>query len=267
MVDVHCHILPGIDDGAKDTGISLRMVETARDDGIDAIVATPHFMEGSLDCPDSSEILKLVEIANNRNKELDIDLEILPGCEAYISPCMTEMVEKGQILTLNHSRYVLIELPMGSIPPYTENVIFELQLKGFIPIIAHPERNRQFLKDMNLLSGLVEKGAQVQMNTGSLMGVFGGDVRKKAIELIKGNMVSCIATDAHTVMTRPPKMESAFAFTGEIAGRDAAERLFIENPQRIIENQALPNLEPMHFRNNRYFSFAGIMNGITTLFE
>lgn len=210
MLDIHCHILPGLDDGPATWGQSLEMAYIASEDGIRRIVATPHFIKGSYE-PSVKKVLFLTEELNKKIKREGLNLEILPGMEVYLEPDLPQMLKRGEILTLNNQKkYLLLEFPLDSIPSHSERVFYELRLQGIMPIIAHPERNQEVLQNPQKLLPLVEKGLLTQVTTSSLEGHFGSKCREVANLLLKHKLAHLIATDAHFNPYRMPRMKKEY---------------------------------------------------------
>lgn len=236
MIDLHSHILPGLDDGAADQAQALEMAHIAQDEGISGIIATPHYMPGSFTDAVRVRVEEVVDSLNELCRSDNVDVKIYPGCEIAISTEIPDLMSKGLISTLNRSKYLLIELPMTSIPIYVENVIFELELQGLIPIIAHPERNSQIIERPSILAHYMEKGILVQVNAGSITGFYGDRVRRTVIKLVERGMVHFVSSDAHNTRTRAPLMKRAYADITDRMGIKVADLLFYENPGRVLEN-------------------------------
>jgi len=208
MLDLHCHILPEVDDGAGSIGEALSMATMAVREGIDAVVATPH-------CLDARNIDAFVQGVERQRQQLQavldarqMDLDIFLGAEVFMDPAFLK-VGGLERLTINSTRYILVELPMGEVPLYAEDFIYRLRLKGFIPIIAHPERNLAIMRDPNVLYRLVDLGCLCQITTGSLTGLFGKQVKRCARILLTHGMGHVLGTDAHSEGTRGPYMKKA----------------------------------------------------------
>ena len=253
VIDIDCHVIPGIDDGANDISTALEMCRIAQADSTHGIIATPHYIHGVI--KNNSDIInaKVVEL-NRYVKENNIDVELYPGCEVFIFPELPQLVREGYIGTLNNSRYVLIELPMNSIPEYTNNVIYQLRLDEFIPIIAHPERNAVIYKNPDKLCDLISRGALSQVNATSLSGLFGKSMRDKAIELLRHKMVHFIASDAHDAKDRLPKLSSAIDVIEKEIGPEALLKV-IKNGEAIFENQPIFSEDPINISKNYNIRF------------
>lgn len=235
-VDTHCHVLPGIDDGAKDDEMALNMLRIAALNGTGHIVATPHYIYGNT----GYDFSLIADKCNKLNKVVlneGIDLTIHPGCEVFLSPELPDLYEKGVINTLAGSVYMLIELPMMTIPIYTEDILYTLQLKGVVPIIAHPERYIEFQKKPDILKSMVQRGILAQVNSGSLTGLYGKETQKVALKFLKMDIIHFIASDAHTDRGRSPDLKKAVDIVEQKYGRDMTEELFIRNGMKILKNE------------------------------
>jgi len=263
VIDVHCHIIPGIDDGAKDKDIALEMCRIAQMEGTNGIIATPHYIHGAIN--NTSDVIneKVAEL-NSWLKEHNIELEIYPGCEVFIFPELPRLVREGHICTLNNSRYILIELPMNSVPEYTKDVIYELKLSGFTPIIAHPERNSAISKDPNILHDFIIRGALAQVNATSLKGLFGKDVRDKAVELMRHNMVHLLASDAHTAGGRSPKLSRAMDVIEQKVGPEALLQI-MKNGEAVLKNQTILIEDPINTKGNDMRMFGSFKKLVSNL--
>lgn len=205
MIDIHCHILPGIDDGSNSLGKTLEMLKIAEKDGTDKIVATPHFHYKS-DNNNFADIEKQVEQLNKIIIKKFM-IKIMPGQEIYLDKSLLNNYRKGLIKGLNNTRYMLLELPMKNYPEYAIDLLYELRIMGIIPIIAHPERYKYFSEHLTLINEFIEEGCLFQMNAGSLEGKFGYLTQKITKKLIKNRIYDFIASDAHGVTNRRPQIQ------------------------------------------------------------
>ncbi|MFK9094239.1 tyrosine-protein phosphatase [Bacillus salipaludis] len=250
MIDIHCHILPGIDDGAKNMDESLTMAREAVKEGIHSIIATPH-LNNQYDNRRLS-ILEKVEELNQSLQEANIDLKVLPGQEPRIFGEILNDFENGDIQTLNDSQYLFIEFPSSHVPRYTEKLLFDIQVKGLTPIIVHPERNAELMERPEVLYNLVEKGALTQVTASSLCGYFGKKIKNFSIQLIEANQTHFIASDAHNVVNRTFKMEEAFDFLDLKFGTDYVY-LFKENAELLIEKKNIIREMPVQIKKKKKF--------------
>ena len=201
MIDLHCHILPGLDDGSRSAEESLAMVRLALQDGIRTIVATPHALDGVYNVL-PAEITEGVAVFQKLLGARGLDLRVCVGADVHLSPGMAEKIKTGAVGTINDTgRYFLLELPPQTIPSGIKEEIFALKMQGITPIITHPERHPAILRDMNLLHDFISMGALSQITAMSLTGEFGEGVQRCSQELLKHRFVHIIASDAHSALT------------------------------------------------------------------
>ena len=232
MIDIHCHILHGIDDGPKYINESIEMAKIAAEDGISKIVATPHIKNEIIP---AIEIQNRVENLNHHLKKLHIPVEILPGADvaAHIDPSLLQQ------FTLNRSKYILIEFSHTHLPSTTKDILFNLKVNGFMPIITHPERNPSIIKNQDLLLELMDDNVYIQITASSLSGKFGPKIKKCAVDLLKKGIVSFIASDAHSINYRRPRLSNGLQVAEKVIGRDSAVRLVSDNPEAVIAGESL----------------------------
>ena len=208
MVDLHCHILPGIDDGAPDMETSLEMAQIAVADGIDTVVATPHASSTNPLSP--SEIRAATQAFNEALRQQQIDLVVLPGAEVEAQLQMVELLRGKQLITIgDRGRHLLIETPFVGIPQFLEQICFELQIAGITPVLAHPERSELARQQPEVLQKLAERGCLLQVNADSVLGRAGRDAKRLAVSLLRTGQAQILASDAHDAHYRPPRLSSA----------------------------------------------------------
>lgn len=230
MIDIHNHILPGLDDGPETAEESLELAEALVRAGFTAAVTTPHVLPGLYENTREA-ILEAVAGLKERLAAERIPLEIYPGSECRITPELPERLEKGELVTLGDSgRYLLVEFPMHELPAYAADVLFRLQLGGVRPVIAHPERHGFFRENRELLAGFVERGALVQVTAGALTGLFGPAEQKAVGRWLKDGLVHFVATDAHSDGRRLEAAQKAAELLG--AG---AETLLHAAPKAAVQ--------------------------------
>ena len=247
MIDIHSHILSNVDDGAIDLDMSIRMLQNAVRGGTTGIVATPHFMRGRFEV-EYNDVVQRVEELKKIAMKNSIDINIYSGQEIYYSKNILQYYNDKIIGTINNTKYMLIELSMvqGNIEEVVDT-IYELQLRGIVPIIAHPERYRYFIKNPSMINELSKEGMLFQLNAGSLSGKFGRDVRKTAINYLKNNIYSFIASDAHRDIGRDTDINQ------EISLLDERQRnIFIENGINMINNNEV-NFEGSFIKERKLF--------------
>jgi len=253
MIDIHTHILPAVDDGSKSYAESLLMLEAATRDGIQTIVATPHYNERY--ASEKATILEEVAKLNQLIKENNLMIEVLPGQEIRIYGELLLDYEAGKLLTVaGCSSYMLIEFPFGHVPHYAQRLLYDLELAGIKPIIAHPERNKEFLKHPEKLYHFVKKGALTQLTAASLMGYFGGDVQKFSKQLIEANLIHTMATDAHNMSNRAFNLSEAYELIMKKYGNGYVSYLQ-KNAQLIITDGSVYGEEPLPIGKKKLFGF------------
>lgn len=247
FIDIHNHIIPYIDDGSDNITTTKAMLQIASDEGIGKIIATPHFIYGDVNNTAEHIIESGVESTNVAREK---GIELMFGSEVFICPELCSLVQDGTVCRLNNSRYILIELPMLSVPDYTTDILFNLQLMGYVPILAHPERNKVFQNNRDQLFKFVERGILAQINATSITKLYGKDVQKIAMKFIESGLAHFIASDAHTNRGRAPRMARAYdIITGEF-GKELANSLFIENGQAVIDNREIVVKAPVKKKSN-----------------
>ncbi len=243
MIDIHSHILPGLDDGAGSMEEALAMARLAVAGGIQSMVATPHVAPGLY--PNSREdILKAADGLRLAMQKEGIPLNLLPGAEYHLEPELPRRMQRGELLTLNDKgRYLLVELPATLAPAYTVQTFYELQLAGVTPVIAHPERNEVFAADPALLYNLIARGALAQITAGSLTGLFGHTARACARKFLKKGCAHFIATDAHSAEGRGPLLTPAKKEAARLLNEEEAHQLVAGNPHRAVEALHIDTVE------------------------
>jgi len=236
MIDIHCHLLPNIDDGPSSWEESLEMARIASQDGIRTTIATPHWIQGTKWEPNPDEIKKKVDELNNKLKENEIPLNVLPGMEVGISENLPKLVSSGEVLTLGEGRYLLIEIPFVSIPCGIEEIIFNLKDIGIHPVLAHPERNQELQKNPKKILELTGTGASIQVTSGSLCGNFGEKAKRCAIQFAKDGVIDAVASDAHSTVKRPPIITDGLRGLEEFIGKEQIEAL-VANTYRFADGK------------------------------
>jgi protein-tyrosine phosphatase len=253
LIDLHCHILPGLDDGSSSPEESLAMARLALQDGIRTIVATPHALDGVYNVL-PAEITEGVAAFQKLLGTSGLDLRVCVGADVHLSPGMAEKIKTGAVGTINDTgRYFLLELPPQTIPSGIKEEIFALKMQGITPIITHPERHPAILRDMNLLHDFISMGALSQITAMSLTGEFGEGVQRCSQELLKHRFVHVIASDAHSADSRPPLLSRAVNEAAELTGSDSlAASLVNDIPAKILAGQPVEIPEPMRVRHSAF---------------
>ena len=238
MVDIHCHVLPEVDDGALSLEESVAMCRMAAADGIGTIIATPHMFDGLHQTPEKRTIHeKIAEL----EAQLRGSISILPGGEVrYSYEMFQEAPDPLTKIRLNGTSYMLLEFPFQAVPPNIEMTIFQILNAGITPVIAHPERNMRIQERPEILADLVERGAFAQLDAGSLTKSFGPEPYQTAKRIVEAGLGHFIATDAHHEDRRRPILSTAVAVAAEIGGVEYARAMVLDNPTALIQDRALP---------------------------
>ena len=267
MIDLHNHILFGIDDGPKAIEESIQMCRIGHQDGIRTIVATPHILPGIYQNNRSTILNKVQELnealmkfgirssglggkdfdasTHSRINASDV-MEILPGADVHFSSDILHRYEEGEIVTVNdQGRYLMVEFAFQGVPYHAEEVLFKLLTKGITPIISHPERNMEIGERPKRYYEMIRIGCLGQVTAMSLTGDFGTGVRRIAEKLLSKRLIHIIASDAHSADGRPPILSVAVKAAEKIVGKEEAMRMVTEYPQAILEGRK-PNVpEPL----------------------
>lgn len=238
MIDIHTHILPGVDDGVEDEDAAVEFARVAWDDGVRVTVATPHCRDGFY-VNERDEVLENVRKLRERLSREALELDVRPGAEVHFCPGLVERVRDGRAPTLDdNGRTLLLELSLSQYPVEVDNVIFELKLAGLEVLLAHPERIRYFRDDVKRYEALVEQGAYGQITTGSVLGVFGSEIREFSEELLRKGLVHVLASDAHNVRGRPPRLSEARAACVPLVGAAFAQSMVLDTPRALLAGSA-----------------------------
>lgn len=243
MIDLHCHILPAIDDGAADVAVSLRMARLLSADGVTIVVCTPHILPGLYNNTGATIRSAVVRLQNIIARE-GIPLRLVAGADVHVETDLIEGLRSGDVPTLNGSRYVLIEPPHTLLPPRLDDFLLGLVAAGYVPILTHPERLSCLAPHYDLIAKLVRGGVWMQITAGSLDGVFGGRVRSWSERLLRDGLVHLIASDAHDDYWRPPDLRRGWELAASLVGEREADNLLLSRPRGVIENTP-PSLLPL----------------------
>jgi protein-tyrosine phosphatase len=238
MVDLHCHILPGVDDGAKTMEVSLAMAEAAIADGITHVVATPHSSDRFI-----FDFARVRQLRDELQSKVGDRLKIATGCDFHLNPENLGALRKdAPPYCINQHDYLLLEFNEISIPPGMDQTMHEIQLAGVRPIVTHPERNAILRTHPERLKKWVRQGCFAQVTGGSLTGVFGPVAQKVALQWIGEGLIHFVASDAHNTERRPLQLQPAYDVVTHQFGEPKAQALFQENPLAAFEGRELPHV-------------------------
>lgn len=235
MIDLHCHILPGIDDGAADVNAALEMARAFVADGVSVVACTPHILPGLYHNTAEGIRTAVAELQGRLDNE-GIPLKLVPGADNHIAPdCVAQLRDK-RMLALADSRYVLIEPPHHVAPPRMDAVFFDLQVAGYVPILTHPERLRWIDSQYALVATLAHSGVWMQITAGSLAGAFGSRAQYWAERMLDEGNVHILATDAHDVRHRRPDLSRGAELVARRVGESEAWHLVSTRPKGVLDN-------------------------------
>ncbi|MBI4201553.1 MAG: protein-tyrosine-phosphatase [Chloroflexi bacterium] len=258
MYDIHCHILPDLDDGPKTLESALEMARIAVADGVQTIIATPHgdHVAARGGWPALEQRVSAFRQAMAEN---NIPLKVLTGVEYVLTADLLRNTQEGRAVTLNSSRYILVEIDFSQWPLYTEEALFQLQLTGFTPVLAHPERQANIQQSPELLRRLVERGVLAEATAGSFLGDFGEAAKASAEVLLQRGLLHCIASDGHSPdpRRRPPVMAEAMKSVAKLAGEETAHLLAVTNPLAVLEGKPVAVPGPKHPARAKRFLWFG----------
>lgn len=242
MIDLHCHILPELDDGSGSFEESLAMAAMAAGHGIRKIAATPHCAGGRV-----RQVLESVDLLQELLQEERIPVQLYPGMEIFGSYDTPRLLREGKLLTLNGSRYPLIEFAFHSDGEEETEILQRVVDAGYTPLVAHPERYSYVCDEPEIINRWCAMGCLLQINRGSLLGRYGYPAQRTAMTLVRRGFAAVVATDAHSPVVRTPRAKDVYELLCQSVSPQAADALMRHNPQRILKDQRLPLAEPDWF--------------------
>lgn len=235
VIDLHCHLLPGIDDGARDMSMSLAMARAFVDQGVEIVACTPHILPGLYHNtgPQISQAVAALRIAL---QEHDIPLQIVAGADNHVVPDFVGQLQRGHLLTLANSRYVLVEPPHHVAPPQLDQMFFNILASGFCPILTHPERLSWIEQKYSLIRQLAAQGVWMQITCGSLRGAFGRRAQYWGEKMLDEGIVHLLATDAHDPQRRRPDLAEGRRLAERRVGATQAQHLVLTRPKAVVDD-------------------------------
>ena len=241
MYDLHSHILPGIDDGARDVELSLEMARAYVDQGIQYVACTPHILPG-LYHNSGPQIRQAVADLQVEIDNAGIALRLTTGADNHVVQGFVQGLKQGHLLSIADSRYVLVEPPHRVAPPQIETLFFNVLIAGYVPILTHPERLTWIENRYEIMQRLAARGVWMQITSGSLNGSFGRRPRYWAERMLAEGLVHILATDAHNMTHRPPDLMSGVLLAEKLLGRDEAQNLVVTRPHGVLTNREQADL-------------------------
>ncbi|GAB4074932.1 tyrosine protein phosphatase [Barrientosiimonas marina] len=246
MIDIHSHMLPGLDNGPQTMDDTLAMAKTAVSQGIDTVIVTPHHQNGRYH-NQREAIIGVTDYVNAKLQETGIALNILPGQEIRVHETITNGLQDGSLLPLNQTtRYVLLELPEDTLPSYLAQLLFDMQIAGYVPVIAHPERHSIIAENPNHLYDMVKNGVLVQADAASLVGIHGKRVQKLTRKLLQASMVHFMATNTHSADSEEFRLAKAYQ-----SMKQSAKFKLQENAELLIDGQPIQPDVPTRIKLKR----------------
>jgi protein-tyrosine phosphatase len=256
MVDIHSHILPGIDDGSKNMEMTLEMLRNAEKEGTKEIVATPHYL---LEYGEANikEVKELVKEVNSLADKEGLNIKVYSGQEVYFNENIIENFIEGNIGTINDSKYMMIEFSMHRFDKNIFEILYELQVRDIVPIIAHPERYKPFREQPSLINDFINEGYLFQMNAGSIEGRFGESIKKTAYIFLENNIYNFIGSDAHDIDSRSTGLQRAINMLNAKSkdNKNLYEHIFEDSSKKLLENNDVEFLGKKLKEKKSIFSF------------
>jgi len=236
-VDIHCHCLPGLDDGPVTMSESLALCQALVDEGVTAVIATPHQLGRFCECNDAAQVREMVFDVKEQLKENNIALSVMPGADVRIDERICQLLEADNVLTLaDGGKYILLELPHEVLIDI-EPLVVDLASMGIQAILSHPERHHGLVKEPNILLKWLELPVHLQVTAASLLGDFGRAAQRFGWQLLSSGCACLVATDCHDLDARRPRMNAAFECIANELGETTARLVCIENPLRVLKGQ------------------------------
>lgn len=249
MIDIHSHLVYGVDDGSKNIKDTITMLEEAEWAGFTDIIFTPHYMEGVYEVPCEEIKNRISNIEDRTNK---VSLNIYQGNEIYISNEMMSLINTKKAMSLNNSRYVLFELPMRDRPMNLDQVIYDLLQAGKTPVMAHPERYTYVQENPNMLLDYIDQGVLFQANYGSIMGKYGGEIKNTVKKLLKHDMIHFLGSDNHRTNSIYREIPKIMPVLEEWIGERRVEQLTVDNPIHILKDEEFEIDEPEEIKKKSW---------------
>jgi protein-tyrosine phosphatase len=248
MIDLHAHLLPQIDDGPTDWEEALAMIEDGYKDGVRGAVCTSHVLN-QLDEDFEAKLIFKFDQLKRLVQERRIQMQLWLGSEIHVNARFDLRFKTATVA--GNGKYLIMELPLNDIPNDVDDRLFQFSLRGFRPILAHPERNSMIAQKPELAYAMVQRGVLIQMNAGSLTGMFGWRIKKQAREMLDHNLVHFIASDCHSRKLRPMILSKAYKIAASRLGKDIADTLTRENPRKAILGENVWTPEPIPFEKTK----------------
>jgi protein-tyrosine phosphatase len=244
MIDLHSHILPGIDDGAADLAVSIEMARRFESQGIVCVACTPHILPGVYHNT-GPQIRSAVAALQDHLREAGLSVHLIAGADNHIVPDFVDGLRRGHLLALGDTRYVLVEPPHHIAPPRMDELFFNIIMAGYVPILTHPERLSWIEEHYDRVVDLARRGVWVQVTSGALLGRFGRRAKYWAERMLAEGLVHILASDAHGTDRRPPDLAEGYLAAERRIGRAEADNMVVVRPEGVILDRAPADLPPV----------------------
>lgn len=235
-LDVHSHILPGVDDGSRDMDMTMQMIHQAYDEGIRYMMATPHYYPGHRNAGKEHILTAFDEVKQETARQLP-DMTLMLGNEIYYKEEAVELLQEKEIFTLNNSRYILVEFNVGLDYKKIHQAVKRFTMKGYYPIIAHVERYASLYKKPELIEELIRTGAYIQVNAETFLGGMFDGYKKYCMKLMSQGMVHFLGSDAHNTDSRRPIMAQAVKVLQKKIDPEILDKVLVSNPEHYLRNE------------------------------
>ena len=251
MIDIHSHILFGVDDGPETIHQSVVLLEKAVKEGITDIIATSHVLHPSYEASAETTFIQVQQL-QKAMKQQGVPISIHTGHEVRIDERIPHLLQENKLLPLAGSSYVLVELPSNSVPVFTKPLFLQMQEVGYTPIIAHPERNKAIAENPKKLKELIQNGALAQVTAGSVSGHFGKTIQNVSLDLIEANLIHTYGSDVHNANNRPFLFDRGLTYLEKNKLADVVD-IFLENNARILTNDQMIMFEPQNVISKKWW--------------
>lgn len=247
MIDIHTHVMPGVDDGAKNMRMALEMIEKSYEEGVDTLVATPHCMPGVYNNIFNEALAKKWNLLYTAVKEAGIPVHLRKGMEVLLSDRSMKLIREGKVWTINNTDYLLVEFAFDEDPDWCTEKLNEVASLGYIPIVAHPERYDCVQRYRQIVYDWYKSGYGIQVNKESLLGMFGRREKQTADSLLRHNLVTCVSSDTHRLDRRVPGLKDIFEYLNDRYGGEYTHMLVKANPYRIVNGKDMVGYKPIPY--------------------
>ena len=247
MIDIHTHVLPGVDDGSESMAMSLKLIETALESGTHSLITTPHCYQNIFDNYAGEKLQERWDALHDAVHRAGLPVHLYQGMEIMAREDLPDLLKQGKVWTLNSSKYFLLEFEFGENPAWCRKIISACIKAGYVPVIAHPARYYFVQDDPSVVYDWYQLGCGIQLNKGSILGENGRQARDTALSLLRHCVVSCVASDAHRTYWRNTDMRGCTEYLEKNFGEDYAYMLVEENPDRILRGRKLVGYKPLPY--------------------